>query len=48
MTEKAVQSNGIEIWTDAFGDPADEPVLLIAGAASQGIGLGGSLLPTTR
>ena len=38
MTEKAVQSNGIEIWTDAFGDPADEPILLIAGAASQGIG----------
>lgn len=31
MTEKLIEADGIELATQAFGDPADEPVLLIMG-----------------
>lgn len=37
MAEKIVRANGIDIWTEDFGDPADPPVLLIMGASAQGI-----------
>jgi pimeloyl-ACP methyl ester carboxylesterase len=37
MSERIVNANGIEIWTEAFGDPASAPVLLIMGAYFQGI-----------
>lgn len=31
MSELLIRSNGVELCTEAFGDPADPPVLLIAG-----------------
>ena len=37
MAEKIVRANGIDIWTEDFGDPADPPLLLIMGASAQGI-----------
>jgi pimeloyl-ACP methyl ester carboxylesterase len=37
MTERMIQSRGVELCTDSFGDPADPPVLLI-------MGLGASML----
>jgi pimeloyl-ACP methyl ester carboxylesterase len=36
-TERVVEANGVELCTEAFGDPADPPILLI-------MGLGGSML----
>ncbi len=37
MTERVVQANGIEIWTEDFGDASHPTVLLIMGASAQGI-----------
>ena len=37
MAEKIVRANGIDIWTEDFGDPADPALLLIMGASAQGI-----------
>jgi len=37
MSEKYVQNKSIKLWTEAFGDPKDPSVILISGAASQGI-----------
>ena len=37
MSERTVKANGIEIWTEAFGDPQDPPILLIMGAGAQGV-----------
>ena len=37
MAETIVTANGIEICTEAFGDPAHPPVLLIMGATGQSI-----------
>jgi pimeloyl-ACP methyl ester carboxylesterase len=37
MGERTVQANGIEIWTEDFGDPADPTILLIMGAGGQAI-----------
>ncbi|MYE13337.1 MAG: alpha/beta hydrolase [Gammaproteobacteria bacterium] len=37
MAEKIVRANGIDIWTEDFGDPADPLLLLIMGASAQGI-----------
>ena len=37
MAERMLQANGIEIWTEDFGRTADPTVLLIMGAAAQGI-----------
>ena len=37
MAEKIVRANGIDIWTEDFGNPADPPLLLIMGASAQGI-----------
>jgi pimeloyl-ACP methyl ester carboxylesterase len=37
MPERIVQANGIEIWTEALGNPADPPILLIMGSGGQGI-----------
>ena len=31
MSERMIEVNGVELCTEAFGDPADPPVLLIAG-----------------
>jgi pimeloyl-ACP methyl ester carboxylesterase len=31
MSERMVEANGVELCTEAFGDPADPPVLLIMG-----------------
>ena len=33
-----VQSSGLRLWTERFGDPVDPAVLLIMGTAAQGIG----------
>jgi pimeloyl-ACP methyl ester carboxylesterase len=33
MTERIIDSDGVEICTEAFGDPADPPVLLVMGMA---------------
>jgi pimeloyl-ACP methyl ester carboxylesterase len=38
MAERRVQSNGIELWTESFGDPKDPAILLVMGASAQGIG----------
>ncbi|MFB4320209.1 alpha/beta fold hydrolase [Actinomadura sp. 21ATH] len=32
-----IETNGVELWTEEFGDPAHPPVLLIAGSMSQGV-----------
>ena len=37
MAEKIVRANGIDIWTEDFGNPGDPPLLLIMGASAQGI-----------
>jgi pimeloyl-ACP methyl ester carboxylesterase len=37
MSERTVQANGIEIWTEDFGSPADPAILLVMGARGQGI-----------
>ncbi len=37
MAERKLEANGIEIWTEDFGDPNGPPVLLIMGATAQGI-----------
>ena len=37
MTERIVKSNGLDIWTESFGDPRDTALLLIAGASAQAI-----------
>jgi pimeloyl-ACP methyl ester carboxylesterase len=38
VTETFVSSGPLQLWTDRSGDPRDPAVLLIAGAAAQGIG----------
>ena len=37
MTERMIEANGVELCTEAFGDPGDPPVLLV-------MGVGGSML----
>ncbi|QRN97716.1 alpha/beta hydrolase [Archangium violaceum] len=37
MAERKVQSNGIELWTESFGDSRDPAILLVMGASAQGI-----------
>ena len=37
MPEKTLNANGIDIWTEDFGNPVDTPTLLIMGASSQAI-----------
>ena len=37
MAERMIETNGVELCTEAFGDPADPPLLLI-------MGIGGSML----
>ena len=34
MTERMVEANGVGLCTEAYGDPADQPVLLIMGVAA--------------
>ncbi|NUU23863.1 MAG: alpha/beta hydrolase, partial [Streptomycetaceae bacterium] len=31
MTERMIETSGIELCTESFGDPGDPPVLLIMG-----------------
>lgn len=38
MAERRVKSNGIELWTESFGDPGAPPILLVMGASAQGLG----------
>ena len=37
MPERMIEANGIEIWTEDFGDPKDPALLLVMGASAQGI-----------
>ena len=37
LTERMIEANGVALCTEAFGDPADPPILLV-------MGLGGSML----
>lgn len=39
-----VNSGGLRLWTERFGDPADPMVLLIMGTSAQGIGWPGELV----
>jgi hypothetical protein len=34
MTERMTEVNGVELCTEAFGDPADRPILLVQGVAA--------------
>ncbi len=34
MTERMIKANGVDICTEAFGDPRDTPVLLVMGASA--------------
>ncbi len=43
MAERLVEANGVELCTEAFGNPGDPPILLV-----MGIGGGGGLLPDAR
>ncbi|QRK12158.1 alpha/beta hydrolase [Archangium violaceum] len=37
MAERMVKSNGVELWTESFGEPGNPPLLLVMGASVQGI-----------
>ncbi|WNG35095.1 alpha/beta hydrolase [Archangium violaceum] len=37
MAERMVKSNGMELWTESFGEPGNPPILLVMGASAQGI-----------
>jgi pimeloyl-ACP methyl ester carboxylesterase len=37
LTERMIEANGVELCTEAFGDPGDPPILLV-------MGIGGSML----
>ena len=37
MSERMITANGIDIWTESFGDRSGVPLLLIMGATAQGI-----------
>jgi hypothetical protein len=37
LAERMIEANGVELCTEAFGDPADPPILLV-------MGIGGSML----
>lgn len=37
MTERLIEMDGVELWTEEFGDPAHPPVLLIAGSMAQAV-----------
>jgi pimeloyl-ACP methyl ester carboxylesterase len=37
MTERIVQAQGVDIWTEDFGDPSAPTLLLVMGAAQQAI-----------
>lgn len=37
MSERVIEANGCELWTEDFGDPAAPCVLLVMGATAQGI-----------
>jgi len=34
VTERMIEVNGVELCTEPFGDPADSPILLVAGVGS--------------
>jgi pimeloyl-ACP methyl ester carboxylesterase len=37
MAERIIEANGIELWTEDFGDRSGVPLLLVMGASAQGI-----------
>ena len=37
MPDRMIKANGVELWTEAFGSPDAEPMLLIMGASVQSI-----------
>jgi pimeloyl-ACP methyl ester carboxylesterase len=37
VAERVVEANGVDIWTEDFGDPADPTILLVMGAGQQTI-----------
>lgn len=37
MKEKVVFDNAISLYTESFGDPTDEPIILIMGAMSSAV-----------
>ncbi|TXK35027.1 alpha/beta fold hydrolase [Nonomuraea sp. C10] len=37
MTENLINVDGVELWTEEFGDPDHPPVLLVMGSMSQGV-----------
>jgi pimeloyl-ACP methyl ester carboxylesterase len=37
VAEQTVETNGVEIWTEDFGDPSDPTILLVMGAGGQAI-----------
>ena len=34
MSERTIEANGVELCTEAFGDPAEPPLLLVSGVAA--------------
>jgi hypothetical protein len=38
-----IEANGVELCTEAFGDPADAPILLIMGIGASMLWVGGGL-----
>ncbi|WP_257461645.1 alpha/beta fold hydrolase [Archangium lipolyticum] len=38
MAERMVKANGIELWTESFGDSTHPAILLVMGASAQGLG----------
>ena len=37
VAERMVEANGVEIWTEDFGDPSNATILLVMGAGAQAI-----------
>ena len=48
MAERMIEANGVELCTEAFGDPADPPILLDHGHRRVDALVGGGLLPDAR
>ncbi|MEU4509103.1 alpha/beta fold hydrolase [Nonomuraea wenchangensis] len=37
MTTNMIETDGVDLWTEEFGDPAHPPILLVMGSMTQGV-----------
>ena len=48
MAEEMIEANGVELGTEAFGDPHDPPIPLITGTDASMLSCRGGLLSIAR